>query len=60
MAEKVSEGATAHDFVAETKASEVLETANPDAPDRRQAAALNIVENPLTVSLAMFARFLTA
>lgn len=31
--------------------TELDEAANPDAPEHRQAIGINIVQNPLTVSL---------
>lgn len=53
MDEKSSEGAAPHYEHAIPANKELDEAANPDAPERRQAIGINIVQNPLTVRLLL-------
>ena len=55
MGDKSSNIETFHnDIVAESSKKEIDEATDPAAHNRRQAGALNIVENPLTVCLNSF------
>ncbi|KAJ5794091.1 hypothetical protein N7457_000690 [Penicillium paradoxum] len=48
MAEKVSQDPPAHDdFIAQAKASGLVESANPDVAEHRQALGVNLIQNPL-------------
>lgn len=53
MDEKSPKGDSPHYEHAIPAKTELVEAANPDAPERRQAAGINIVQNPLTVSLQL-------
>ena len=50
MEEKIKDAPPHYEHVVDTK-KELDEAANPDAPVRRQAIGINIVQNPLQVSL---------
>ena len=55
MEDKSSNIETFHnDIVAQPSKKAVDEAVDPAAQDRRQAGALNIVENPLTVGFTAF------
>ena len=53
MDEKSSKDPPPHYEHAIPPKKELDEAANPDAPERRQAAGINIVQNPLMVSLRL-------
>jgi hypothetical protein len=54
MDEKTSKDAIArNESIPQTKETELVEAANPGEAPRRQAAGVNIVQNPLMVSLSI-------
>jgi hypothetical protein len=52
MEEKIKDAPPHYEHVVDTK-KELDEAANPGAPERRQAIGINIVQNPLQVSLQL-------